>query len=170
MTETADVLAYMRQVLAETIKILFPVSVDPEEIIIPHVWRNRRYLGEYRKKVSIWHGWSANLGVLSNQYGTFYVDVADNVLPCSERIRLFGGDFAEAISGLPRYVVMFALDFPLSTTGILRSAGFTPRKMSERRFHACVVTSSDEFINRPILAWAALGARLMNLQKELLVG
>lgn len=167
MTETADVFACMRQVLYETIKILFPVSVDPEEIIIPHVWRDREYLNEHEGRVPVWRGWSANLSRVDARLRTLYVDIGDNVLPVSKTVRTFGEDFARAVESKPQFVVVFVVDCPTEARGLLKGEGFVARRISDRIVHACIIAAPDEFLAHPVLIWAAKGAKLMNMQKEL---
>jgi len=167
VTETADVFACMRQVLYETIKILFPVSVDPEEIIIPHVWRDREYLNEHEGKVPVWRGWSANLSKADARLRTLYVDIADNVLPVPKRMRTFGEDFAKAIEDKSQFIVMFVVGCPAKARDLLTGEGFVARRISGSILHACIIAAPDKFLAYPVLTWAAKGAKLMNMQKEL---
>lgn len=161
--ENEDFFALMRQVLWKSIDILYPLSRDPEEIIIPHIWRNRRYLGEIDGHIPTWRGWSANLG---RRYGTLYIDVADNVLPNSERIRLFGDEFTKMIEGKNQFITLFALGFPREAELLIRQKGFVPRRLSVRRYHACVVADLNEFTSQNVLVWASLGVKLIRLQRE----
>jgi hypothetical protein len=167
MTTSPDMDA-MRAVLRETIKILFPLSVEPDDVIIPHVWRNKRYVGEHCGRIAAWKGWSANLQTFHPRYSTLYIDQVENSLSEEAKLALFGQEFARRISGNTPYVVMFVLGFPVDTEAIILWEGFIPRRLSERRLHACVVNTVDEFLSQPTLVWAALCARLLNLQKELM--
>lgn len=167
MTETTEVLARMRQVLFETIKILFPVSVDPDEIIIQHVWRDRDYLGEHDGKVPVWRGWSANLHRLDPAYRTLYIDIGENVHPIPRRVAIFGEEFAKAIADKPLFVIMFVVDCPSKAKDLLIRESFVPRRINDQIIHACVVARPEDFLNHPVLVLAAVGAKLVNLQKEL---
>jgi hypothetical protein len=167
MSESIDIVAYMRQVVYETIKILFPVSVDPDEIIIPHVWRDRDYLNEYEGKVPIWRGWSVNLKRLDPEFRTLYVDIGENVLPVPQRIETFGEDFAEAIEDKSQFIVIFIVDCPFRAKELLNKEGFVARRINDNIVHACIVASPEEFLTQPTLVWAAMGVKLVNMQKEL---
>lgn len=156
----------MTSVLAETIKILFPLDVDPSNLIKPHVWRDRRYVGEKDGRVLAWRGWSANLVEVDFRYRAIFFDVVDNLLPGEERVRLFGADFAHAVSDAPRFVVMFVLDFPTDSVEVIKDQGFVPRTLS-RAAHACIIAGIEEFLDSPILYWAAKVARLVMLQRVL---
>ncbi|MBE7550151.1 MAG: hypothetical protein HS126_03625 [Anaerolineales bacterium] len=156
----------IRNVLFETIQILFPLNVDPGSLIKPHNWRDRRYVGEKDGRVVTWRGYSANLVAVDFRYRAIFIDTVDNVLPQLERVQLFGEDFAQAISDLPHFIVMFVLDFPLETLQAIRDQGFTPRKMP-KALHACIITSIDEFIASHPFYWSAQIARLVVVQRIL---
>jgi hypothetical protein len=92
--------------------------------------------------------------------------VVDNLLPPEDRERLFGDAFASAIAAMDRFVVMFALDFPLGAEEAIEEAGFVPRRLS-RVLHACIIASPEQFLNQSALMWANMTARLLVLQSQL---
>jgi hypothetical protein len=157
---------HIKEVLTETIKIVFPVNVEPANLIKRHVWRDKKYLGTAHNKVVAWCGWSANLVSVDFRYRAIFIDVVDNILPFQERERLFGRDFSDAISNKPQFVVMFVLDFPTHAIETIKTQGFVPRKMG-RVLHACVIASIEQFHALPALYWAAKTARLVMLQRVL---
>lgn len=164
MNDTLD--QHIKEVLTETIRILFPINVDPNQLIKPHVWRDKKYVGQQNNKIVVWKGWSANLVAVDFRYRAVFVDVVENVLPVQERVHLFGEDFSAAIAGLSRFVVMFVLDFPLETIESIKEQGFVPRIMN-RVLHACTIASVEEFVNLSVLHWTAKVARLVVLQRIL---
>ena len=157
---------HIQNVLFNAIKILFPLDVNPHQFIKPHVWRDKKYLGEVNNRVVTWKGWSANLNALDFRYRAIFADVVDNVLPLDQRLTLFGEDFTNATSDLPKFVVIFVLDFPLSAVSTIRQEGFTPRLMSKVA-HACCVCGIEEFLSMPATHWAAQMTRLVMLQRIL---
>ena len=157
---------HIKNTLAETISILFPLHKYPEGLIKPHVWRDRKYVGEYSGKVVVWKGWSANLVSIDFRYRAVFIDVVENKLAPNERERLFGKDFANLVSEMDTFVVMFVLDFPINALQDIRDQGFTPRIMG-RVIHACIVVGIKEFLDFPPLFWAAKIARLIIFQRFL---
>lgn len=155
-----------QSVLYETIRIIFPLNVDPAPLIKRHVWRDRKYVGEANGKVAAWQGWSANLNQIDFRYKAVYVDFVDNSLTFEERQRLFGSDFAAATHNWGSFVNLFVLDFPLSAVDTIRSEGFTPRIMA-RVAHACILASMDDFISTSVSYWASHLARLILMQRLL---
>jgi hypothetical protein len=157
---------HIRDVLAETIKILFPVSAEPNKLIKKHIWRDKKYVGIAGGKVAVWRGWSANLVAVDFRYRAIFIDVVENNLTVTEREKLFGKDFAQAITGMPQFVVMFVLDFPKDSNQEIKAQGFIPRIMG-RVVHACIVVSVVDFLSSPAIYWAAKTARLVMLQRVL---
>lgn len=155
----------MRNVVEETVRILFPTRLA-EAQIRRHRWWDTKYVGSKDGKAASWEGWSTNLAEVDSRYRAVFVDAVDNVLPEAERVALFGHDFAQAIRDMSRFVVMFVLDFPLEAVGAILDQAFVPRIM-KRSAHACVVVSVDEFLSQPTLYWAAKAARLVMLQRFL---
>lgn len=92
--------------------------------------------------------------------------MVDNLLPVEEQERLFGDAFATAIAGMDRFVVLFALDFPLEAKEAIEEAGFVPRRLSQV-LHACIIASPEQFLSQPALMWANMIARLLVLQSQL---
>lgn len=152
------------EVICEAISILFPAELDASSLIKRHVWRDRRYVGEHKGRPVSWRGWSANLVTLDSHYRAVFVDVVDNVLPIEEGIRLFGEEFAAAIDGLDRYVVLFVLDFPIDAVPQICQQGFIPRQLT-RSVHACAVASTGDFLDQPPLYWAAKLVKLVMFQR-----
>jgi hypothetical protein len=72
---------HIKQILSEAIKILFPLDVDPGSLIKPHMWRDRKYVGEFNGKVVPWQGWSANLNSVDFRYRAIFADVVENMIP-----------------------------------------------------------------------------------------
>jgi len=155
-----------KSVLYETIKILFPINIDPNKIIKTHVWRDRKYVGEANGRVVSWQGWSANLSTVDFRYRTIFIDRVPNVLSVEERTKLFGWDFAKTIAKLDEFVVLFVLDFPVDTYELILAEGFTPRLMS-KAVHACVITTPDDFVAYSAHHWSSKVARLVLLQRLL---
>ncbi len=156
----------IKGVLHETACILLPLFPQPDSLIAEHIWRDRGYVGEAGGKVVAWRGWRAKLADVDSRYRTLYIDVVDNILPDEERERLFGDAFASAIAGMDRFVVMFALDFPLEAEEAIEEAGFVPRRLS-RVLHACIIAGPEQFLSQPALMWATMTARLLVLQSQL---
>lgn len=157
---------HIKNVLTETIKILFPITTQPDHLIKRHVWRDKKYLGMADNKVVVWRGWSANLVAIDFRYRAIFIDVVENVLPVAEREKLFGKEFAQAISDMERFVVLFVLDFPKNALQHIIDQGFIPRHMG-RVAHACIIASVENFLSLPALYWAAKTARLVMLQRML---
>ncbi|MCS6802749.1 MAG: hypothetical protein NZ773_12520 [Dehalococcoidia bacterium] len=157
---------WLRQVIEETVLLLFPGRPLPAGLVKRHVWRDQKYVGAAAGRVVPWEGWSANLANLDARYRAIFADVVDNILPESERYRLFGDAFSEEIRELNRFVVLFVLDFPLETEQDIILAGFTPRRMA-RVLHACKIVSVEEFLDKTTLHWAAVLTRLVMLQRFL---
>lgn len=156
----------IKDTLRQAIKILFPVGVDADAIIKKHIWRNKKYVGEYNGEVVSWKGLSANLTSIDFRYRVIFMDVVENILPIEERLRLFGQDFVTATQDMTQFVVMFVLDFPLSAIDEIKAQGFVPREMT-RVAHACCIVSPEEFLTHTSLHWAAKVVRLVMLQRVL---
>lgn len=161
-----DIDLRIQEVLTAAIGILFPVDYHPVDLLRRHVWRDRRYVGAVNRKPLSWRGWSANLVTYDSHYRAVFVDAVDNLLPPDQRVALFGEDFAAAIEGMPQYVVLFVLDFPIDAVPQIRQQGFTPRLLT-RSVHACVVASPEEFLTQPVLYWAAQTVKLVLFQRVL---
>lgn len=154
------------EVLQQTVRVLLPNFPDPNALIAPHVWRDSNYVGTHNGKVVVWRGWRARLdGVSNGRYRTLYIDKVDNVLPLSERQRLFGESFSRAIAGMPQFVVMFTLGFPLHAEEDIVANGFVPRYLS-RVLHACWPVDVDVFLATPATQWVEQGIHLLELQSR----
>jgi hypothetical protein len=154
------------QLLSQTIKTLFPLNVEPEKLVKPHVWRDRGYVGEHADKIVAWRGVSANLVKVDFRYRAVYGDIVDNLLPVEKRIELFGEPFASAIADMARFVVLFVLDFPLDAEETIVEQGYVPRRMN-RILHACELIDSREFLSTPVEHWVGRLVRLVMLQRLL---
>lgn len=158
--------ATAKATLNQLIMMLFPAQAAPERFIIEHIWRDRRYVGEYDDKVAVWRGWSANLHHIDPAYRTVFIDAVPNRLAPSQREKLFGASFANAIAELDHFVVAFVLDFPKDAHDTILAEGFMPRVMS-RVLHACIVVDAEKFLTQSTRHWATETARLVHLQQRL---
>jgi hypothetical protein len=156
----------MKRVLSETVRILFPLTAEPDALVKPHVWRDRRYVGEFGGKVAAWRGWSANLVRVDFRYRAVFVDLVENTLPLEDQLRLFGEPYVAATATMTRYVIMFVLDFPLDAVETISKQSFVARYLTTTA-HACVIATVDEFMDISPLQWAARVARLVMLQRLL---
>jgi hypothetical protein len=157
---------HVREALQQTIHTLLRNFSDPDTLIAPHIWRDSDYLGIHNGKVVVWRGWRAKLETVSDgRYRTLYIDKVDNVLPTTERQRLFGKAFSQAVAGLPQFVVLFVLDFPLHAEDEIIGHGFVPRRLS-RVLHACLIMGVDDFLATPITQLAGQAAQLLQLQSR----
>lgn len=156
----------IKGVLRHVTKTLLLGSLDPAYVNAPHIWRDSSYLGLHNGKVVVWRGWRARLDEVSDgRYRTLYIDKVDNVLPLPERQRLFGEPFSRAIAGMPQFVVMFTLGFPLHAEEDIIANGFVPRYL-RRVLHACLPVEVDAFLAAPAAQWAEQGVRLLELQSQ----
>jgi hypothetical protein len=156
---------HTQEILRQTIRTLLPETADPDLLIAQHIWRDSKYVGTHHGKVVVWRGWRATLAAVDERYRTLYIDVVDNVLPVAERQRLFGEAFSRAVAGMPQFVVLFALNFPLQAEADIQAQGFVPRRLT-RVLHACVVASVDQFLTTPAKEWAEQASRLLKLQSH----
>lgn len=156
----------IKAVLAHVTRTLLPEISDPAPVIAQHIWRDSNYVGAHNGKVVVWRGWRAKLdGASDGRYRTLYIDLVDNILPIPERQRLFGEAFSGAIAGLPQFIVLFALNFPLQAETDILAHGFVPRQL-RRVLHACLVADVDHFLSTPATQWAKHAARLLELQSK----
>lgn len=152
-------------VLEQAVSVLLPSATKVHTRITEHVWRDRRYVGEYKGRVAAWRGWKVNLTKVDNRFRTLYIDQVHNVLGTDDRIRLFGPDFAQAINGLSSFVVMFTTLIPLDAIDEIRQNGFVPRTLP-RRVHACLVVSPEEFAANAPTVWGRVMAQMAVLQSH----
>jgi hypothetical protein len=153
----------MREVLAETIRILFPLTENPLKYIKRHIWRTKSVLGAVDDVTIYWQGWSAGLRDLSPDYRTIYVDYVENLLPKAETIRLFGKDFAEEICSMSAFVVFFTAGFHQDQYDTIKQIGFIPRTVG-RNYHASYVMKPDDFVQQPHELWASKTTKLAQLK------
>ena len=156
---------HIQEVLRQTIRKLLPETADPDSLIAQHIWRDSNYVGTHNDKVVVWRGWRANLTTVDERYRTLYIDVVDNVLPIAERQRLFGEAFSRAVAGMPQFVVLFALNFPLDAEADIQAQGFVPRRLT-RILHACIVADIDQFLLTSAEEWAGQASHLLKLQSR----
>ena len=156
---------HIQEVLRQTIRKLLPETAEPDSLIAQHIWRDSNYVGTHQGKVVVWRGWRTKLADVDERYRTLYIDMVDNVLPIVERQQLFGEAFSRAVAGMPQFVVLFALNFPLEAEADIQAQGFVPRRLT-RVLHACLVTDADEFLARPVALWAEEAAHLLRLQSR----
>lgn len=97
-----------------------------------------------------------------------YIDVVDNVLPLEDRIRLFGSHFAANTLGIESFVVLFVLDFPVSSESHILKHGYTPRQMlSGKVLHACKIVSVEDFLSADPQVWIGHFLKMIILQRFL---
>jgi hypothetical protein len=159
----------LRAVVLDAACRLFPDKerAAVEELVRPHHWRNRKYLGERGGKVCSWVGSSINLSHLDPADRTLYGDHAARVPPPEEQELLFGPDLTRAVGGLTGFVTLFVCDLDGDAAAAVRSRGFVPRTMG-RKCHACLVHASDRFLNLPTAEVVDRTVDLVKLQRELL--
>lgn len=155
----------IKAVLNQTIQVLLPDVVDPDALTAQHVWRDSNYVGTHNGKVAVWRGWRIRLPIQEAKDNILYIDVADNVLPLTERQRLFGAEFAQAVSDLAAFVVMYTTRFPLNTHADIVEHGFTPRELS-RALHACTIMDADIFLQKPVAELTETAVSLLRLQRS----
>lgn len=158
----------MQDVAAETVGIVFPSRTGGESLVRRHAWRDARYVGRSAGKVVTWRGWSVNLSEVEPRYRNIYIDKVDNTLPVSERFRLFGEDFAEAIQGFAQFIALFVTALPADSGDEIRARGFVPRMLTTVA-HGCIVTDVQSFLKGSISEWAEQLSRLVLLQRMISV-
>ena len=154
----------MQDVAAETVGIVFPSLSDGESLVRRHAWHDARYVGRSAGKVVTWRGWSVNLSEVEPRYRNIYIDKVDNTLPVSERFRLFGEDFAEAIQGFAQFITLFVTALPADSGDEIRARGFVPRMLTTVA-HGCIVTDIASFLEGTVSEWAEQLSRLVLLQR-----
>ena len=166
---TGEIKLKIRLVLKRASSILFPLqSEQVEKLVKPHSWRDRKYVGEAGGKVCPWSGYSINLAYLDSRYRGLFADYVQNQLPVTERRQLFGNEFAEAIQNFSSFIVIFNLDIPLYSIEIVKSLGFTPRRMN-RSSHICIIYSSEEFLDIPLDLISLKIAEMVILQRNIAI-
>lgn len=161
--------SHMKDTLREAIRILFPVGVEPDDVVKRHVWGNRKYVGISDGRVLAWRGWSANLARIDRACHAVYFDFVKNEMPPHKCSELFGDEFCQTLDGLSAFVIAFVAGLPSEATSAIQSAGFVVRTIG-KNVHACKLVSPREFIAFPSIYWAAYVARLINLQEYIIRG
>lgn len=167
MRDLSQVQNKMRLSLYHALRIVIPSEFDPNAVIKPHHWGNPDYVGQIDGTAVWWNGWSANLSDIGQSYRTIYIDHVENALPEAVRVSVFGDEFSEAIRDMPSFVTMHVGGFAANLTTKVRSDGFIVRLMG-RNIHPCFVISTETFLKNTELHWAALIARLINYQVQVL--
>lgn len=163
--ENQQINQHIKAVLQQTAQALLPDTAVPDTFIGEHIWRDSDYVGTHNGKVAVWRGWRLRLPTVRPKDQIFYMDVVDNVLPLSERQRLFGLAFAQAIHGFGEFVVMYVTGFPRSTYAEIVGQGFTPRELP-RALHACVVIEPDGFLKKSIEELSVTALALLTLRQS----
>ena len=158
----------MREVTVTTIRAVFPKLEDAESLLSRHAWRDVKYVGKYGGRIAAWRGWSANLAHVDPRYRNIYVDSVSNVLPLSEQRRIWGDEFADAVTNFDRFVVLFVSSLPLDSVDEIRIRGFVPRIM-QRIAHGCIVVDESGFLSGSVTTWARHLERLVLLQRVISV-
>lgn len=157
----------MRLSLHHGLRIIFPSEFEPNTVIKPHNWGNPDYVGAIEGTAVWWIGWSANLSDINQRYRTIYIDHVENVLPEAIRVSVFGEQFADAIRNTPSFVVMYVSGFAANQKAKVEADGFNTRSMG-KNLHPCFVVPTDTFLKSTELHWAALIARLIIYQAQVL--
>jgi hypothetical protein len=168
-SDTTKVKDRLRQVVLEAACRLFPETgrAEVEELVRPHHWRNRKYVGELDGKVCSWVGASINLAHLGPAGRTLYGDHVA-VVPHAEKWGgLFGADFAKAIDGLSAFTALFVCDLPVEAREEILSRDFVPRTVG-RKCHACLVHAPKELLSLPTTDVVGRAVELVQLQRKIL--
>jgi hypothetical protein len=139
-------LAHVERSISRALRVLYPTVPDIANLVKPHVWRDRRYVGEANNRVLSWQGRSANIQRADARMRAVYVDLVTHRYAPEMAVSLFGKDFAEAVIKSAPAIVTFVLDFPQDTYHDIIRAGFTPRVIG-RKLHACVLHTQDEYLS-----------------------
>ena len=146
--------------------MLYPTAPDPGALIKPHVWRDRRYVGESGGLVLTWKGLSANLQRVDARMRTVYVDYVPHAYGANEAVALFGKDFADCLRSAGPSIVTFVLDFPHDTIAEITRTGFVPRLIG-RKVHACVITNCKVYLSIDPSVHASQIIELLMMQRAL---
>lgn len=125
-------------------------------------------MGEVSGKVCSWSGYSINLAYLDSRYRGLFGDYVQNRLLVEERLRLFGDDFTAATQELSRFVVIINLDIPPASIEIIRSLGFTARRMNQTS-HICIIYSPENFLDAPLDLICLKVAEMVILQRNIAI-
>ena len=159
----------LKQVIKRSAAILFPLQREQiEKLVKPHIWRDRKYVGEVSGKVCSWSGYSINIAYLDSRYRGLFADYVQNTLSLFDRLQLFGNEFTEATQNFSSFVVIFNLDIPLEATEIVTSLGFIPRRLN-RSSHICLIYSPEDFLDAPLEFISLKVAEMVILQRNLAI-
>jgi hypothetical protein len=156
----------MKRLLEKLADALCPQRLDASPTVRRHVWRDADYVGAANGKVAVWQGWSVNLRACRRAVGNVYIDYADNVLPVSERSRLFGDVFSSRIASIDSFVYAFTTRLPSEVETQLASHGYVIRTLS-RGLHAGLLTAEKDFIQTPKQDWIVQLIRLLEFKAAL---
>ena len=164
--ERAQIENHIRRSIGRALHVLYPTAHDVGTLIKPHVWRDRRYVGESGGLVLTWKGMSANLQRADARMRAVYVDFVPHAYGNAEAVALFGTDFAECLLRAGPSVVTFVLDFPHDAIAEITRIGFVPRLIG-RNVHACVITNADRYLAVDPSVHASQIIELLMLQRAL---
>jgi len=156
----------MYDVLALTVRQVFPAETDPATVIKPHVWRNMDYVGIVDDRVQSWYGWSVNCRPLALGFKTVYFDFVLNTLPEAERQRLFGAIFTNAIASLDAFVFLFVTSYPLARNQTVLDRGFVFRQINNV-IHPGYLMASTAFGKTSTAQLADKAIDLLRLQQAM---
>jgi hypothetical protein len=157
---------HIRQSIWQALRALYPITPDIGSLLKPHVWRDRRYVGESAGRVLTWKGLSANLQRVDARMRTVYVDYVPYAYGADEAVALFGKDFADCLRSAGPSIVTFVLDFPHDTIDEITRTKFVPRLIG-RKLHACVIKNVDAYLAVDPSAHASQIIELLMLQRAL---
>lgn len=157
---------HIRQSISLALRVLYPTVLDIGSLVKPHVWRDRRYVGESGGLVLAWKGLSANIQRVDSRMRAVYVDVVPHRYDPVEAIALFGTDFADHLLAAGPAVVTFVLDFPSDARDEIIHVGLVPRAIG-RKLHACVIDSIDSYLAADPSSHATHIVELLMLQRAL---
>ena len=164
--ERAQIEDHIRRSITRALHVLYPTATDAGALIKPHVWRDRRYVGESGGLVLTWKGMSANLQRADARMRAVYVDFVPHAYGNTEAVALFGNDFAECLRRAGPSVVTFVLDFPHDAIGEITRIGLVPRLIG-RNVHACVISNVDLYLGVDPSVHASQIIELLMLQRAL---
>ena len=157
---------HIQRSISLALRVLYPTVPDIGSLVKPHVWRDRRYVGESGGVVLAWKGLSANIQRADSRMRAVYVDVVPYRYDPVEAVALFGTDFADHLRAAGPAVVTFVLDFPRDARDEINRVGLVPRTIG-RKLHACVVNSIDSYLAADPTSHASAIVELLMLQRAL---
>ncbi len=166
--EAKQVRARLRKVVLRAAELVLPsvASAEIEAKVISHTWRNQSYVGKRDSKVCVWRGHSINLGALNLENRVLYADYVAQVPPAEDHFSLFGPRFAEAISDLPAFAILYVCDIPVACADKMEGE-FVPRLL-QRSCHACRLFLPADLLKIPLDEVAQTAVRLVEFQRQVL--